>query len=114
MPRTLRSSRTRTGCCWTCRLAPLFHLSISVPDHDRTRAFYEQALGFNVERKLDPEKAKSDPVEKIHLDESTFRFLHNEDAMATEKLAEGIRLFYADARKLEEYAKREVAKANAA
>ena len=70
--------------------------------------------GGDVERKLDPEKAKSDPVEKIHLDEPTFRFLHNEDAMATEKLAEGIRLFYADARKLEEYAKREVAKANAA
>ena len=30
--------------------------------------------------------------------------MHNEDAMATEKLAEGIRKFYADARKLEQYA----------
>ena len=30
--------------------------------------------------------------------------MHNEDAMATEKLAEGIRKFYADARKLERYA----------
>jgi transaldolase len=64
-----------------------------------------------LERKLDPEKAKATELEQLHLDESTFRFLHNEDAMATEKLAEGIRLFYADARKLEEYAKREIAKA---
>ena len=36
--------------------------------------------------------------------EKTFRWMHNEDAMATEKLAEGIRKFYADARKLEQYA----------
>jgi transaldolase len=64
-----------------------------------------------LERKLDPEKAKATELEQLHLDEATFRFLHNEDAMATEKLAEGIRLFYADARKLEEYAKREIAKA---
>jgi transaldolase len=64
-----------------------------------------------LERKLDPEKAKATELEHLHLDEPTFRFLHNEDAMATEKLAEGIRLFYADARKLEEYAKREIAKA---
>jgi transaldolase len=64
-----------------------------------------------LERKLDPEKAKATELEQLHLDEPTFRFLHNEDAMATEKLAEGIRLFYADARKLEDYAKREIAKA---
>jgi transaldolase len=38
------------------------------------------------------------------LNEKTFRWMHNEDAMATEKLAEGIRKFYADARKLEQYA----------
>ena len=42
--------------------------------------------------------------EKISLDEKTFRWMHNQDAMATEKLAEGIRKFYADARKLEQYA----------
>ena len=35
------------------------------------------------------------------LDETTFRWQHNEDAMATEKLAEGIRAFDADARKLD-------------
>jgi transaldolase len=42
--------------------------------------------------------------ERLHLDEKTFRWMHNEDAMATEKLAEGIRKFNSDARHLEEYA----------
>ncbi len=54
-----------------------------------------------VERKLSPEAAKAQPVEKIRLDEKAFRWMHNEDAMAVEKLAEGIRRFDADARKLE-------------
>jgi transaldolase len=54
-----------------------------------------------LERKLSPEKAKAAAVEKISLDEPAFRWLHNEDAMATDKLAEGIRRFDADARKLE-------------
>jgi transaldolase len=39
--------------------------------------------------------------EKISLDEKSFRWMHNEDAMATDKLADGIRRFDADARKLE-------------
>lgn len=39
--------------------------------------------------------------DKIHLNESSFRFMLNEDAMATEKLAEGIRGFSSDLRKLE-------------
>ena len=47
--------------------------------------------------------------EKLHLDEKTFRWMHNEDAMATEKLAEGIRKFNSDARHLEEYALSQVA-----
>lgn len=55
-----------------------------------------------VTRKLSPETAKADPVEKMQLDEKTFRFLLNEDAMATEKLSEGIRLFCADTVKLEQ------------
>ena len=38
---------------------------------------------------------------KVKLDETAFRWLFNEDAMATDKLAEGIRRFDADARKLE-------------
>jgi len=51
-----------------------------------------------VERKL---SSKMPSGEKITLDEKSFRWLHNEDAMATDKLAEGIRRFDADARKLE-------------
>ncbi len=54
-----------------------------------------------VVRKLSPESAKNADVEKISLDEKTFRLMLNEDAMATEKLAEGIRLFCADIVKLE-------------
>ena len=41
---------------------------------------------------------------RLHLDEKTFRWMHNEDAMATEKLAEGIRKFHADAGRLQDYA----------
>ena len=51
-----------------------------------------------VERKLVAD-ANAD-IEKIALDEKTFRFMLNEDAMATEKLAEGIRAFCADSGKL--------------
>ena len=53
-----------------------------------------------VERKLSDDAA-SVSIEKLALDEKTFRFMMNEDPMATEKLAEGIRLFCADAVKLE-------------
>ncbi|MCG8317646.1 MAG: transaldolase [Pseudomonadales bacterium] len=42
-----------------------------------------------------------DPIDKLNLTESKFRWLHNEDAMATEKLAQGIRSFAADQIKLE-------------
>lgn len=54
-----------------------------------------------VTRKLSPEQATQDPVEKISYDEKTFRLSVNNDAMATEKLSEGIRLFCADTVKLE-------------
>jgi transaldolase len=54
-----------------------------------------------VERKLSPERARQSELQRLELDEKTFRFLLNEDAMATEKLAEGIRQFCADAVKLE-------------
>jgi len=54
-----------------------------------------------VTRKLDPETAINANIERLDLTESSFRFLLNEDAMATEKLAEGIRLFAADIVKLE-------------
>jgi transaldolase len=62
-----------------------------------------------VERHLDPAVAKKAGDEMIHLDQKKFRWLHNEDAMATDKLAEGIRKFNADARKLEEFALSKVA-----
>ena len=54
-----------------------------------------------VTRKLSPEQAKQETVERLKVDEPTFRFLVNDEAMATEKLAEGIRTFAADAVKLE-------------
>jgi transaldolase len=63
----------------------------------------------SVSRRLSVDTAKASDAKKIHLDEKTFRWMHNEDAMATEKLAEGIRKFYADARKLEQYAQASVA-----
>jgi transaldolase len=68
----------------------------------------EQTEGV-IERALDPVKAKAVKEEKLHLDEKTFRWMHNEDPMATEKLAEGIRKFAADARHLEDYALTQVA-----
>jgi len=70
--------------------------------------------GGEVTRRLTGEAAKASSVEKIALDEKTFRWLHNEDAMATEKLAEGIRRFHADARKLEDYVLALVEKSQAA
>ncbi|MBI5775348.1 MAG: transaldolase [Verrucomicrobia bacterium] len=54
-----------------------------------------------VARKLTPEAAAKSDLKKISLDEKSFRWLHNEDQMATEKLSEGIRLFAADTLKLE-------------
>jgi transaldolase len=54
-----------------------------------------------VERRLSVEGAKLQKIDKLYLDEAAFRWMHNEDAMATDKLAEGIRRFDADARKLE-------------
>jgi len=48
-------------------------------------------------------------VEKIAMDEKTFRWLLNEDQMATDKLSEGIRRFAADAIKLEKILRQRVA-----
>jgi transaldolase len=59
-------------------------------------------------RYLSAETARSSDEKKIHLDEKTFRWLHNEDAMANDKLSEGIRKFNADTRKLEEFARTKV------
>ncbi|XP_029199121.1 transaldolase-like [Acropora millepora] len=63
-----------------------------------------------VSLKLSVDEAKKQDIEKISLDEKKFRWLLNEDAMATDKLAEGIRKFAADAVKLEEMIKSELKK----
>ncbi len=54
-----------------------------------------------LERKLSPEKPGAGPA-RMNLDEKTFRWLLNEDRMATEKLSDGIRLFAKDLRTLRE------------
>ena len=56
-----------------------------------------------LERKLNPEKAKSAKIEKLELGEKKFRWLLNENAMAYEKTGEGIRKFAADVVKLEKF-----------
>ena len=52
-------------------------------------------------RALDAEAARALDLPEVHYDEPAFRLALNQDAMATEKLAEGIRAFIADAEKLE-------------
>jgi transaldolase len=52
--------------------------------------------------RLTPDYARAHRPEKLQLDQARFRFLMNEDAMATDKLAEGIRAFVNDARKLDD------------
>jgi len=61
----------------------------------------ERAEG-KLERKLDPDAPGEADLEKVHLDEKLFRWMHNEDPMAVEKLSDGIRRFTADILKLEE------------
>ena len=62
----------------------------------------------NTEGELTPrltmERARSSPEARVQLDEKTYRWMHNEDQMAVEKLSEGIRRFNEDARKLEKWA----------
>ena len=59
--------------------------------------------------RLTVESARASSEEKLSLDEKAFRWLHNQDAMAVEKLSDGIRRFDADARKLEQWAATAVA-----
>ncbi|WP_269505495.1 transaldolase [Burkholderia sp. IMCC1007] len=54
-----------------------------------------------VARKLSPDALHDKPTERVAIDEASFRFQLNDEAMATEKLSEGIRVFAADAVKLE-------------
>jgi transaldolase len=55
----------------------------------------------SIDRKLSPESAEEMDIERIEITEKSFRWLFSEDAMATEKTAEGIRNFAVDIRKLE-------------
>lgn len=61
-----------------------------------------QSVSGDVPQKLDAHVPADSPLERVHYDEAGFRFALNADAMATEKLAEGIRAFVADAIKLEQ------------
>jgi transaldolase len=58
---------------------------------------------LNIELKLNAENAKEMDIEKLATDEASFRWQMNENAMATEKLAEGIRKFSIDLVKLESF-----------
>ncbi len=60
-----------------------------------------QASEAPLRRRLDPAVARQAELSEVHHDEAGFRWALNEDAMATEKLAEGIRAFAADATKLD-------------
>ncbi|MEC7838409.1 MAG: transaldolase [Chlamydiota bacterium] len=55
----------------------------------------------SVPQKLDANKSKEMTIERIEMNEQAFRWMMNDDAMAIEKLSEGIRKFAADYRKLE-------------
>jgi len=61
-----------------------------------------QASEGELPRKLSPEMASETSIERIDMNEARFRWMMNQDAMATEKLAEGIRGFTADTLKLEQ------------
>ena len=60
-----------------------------------------QGSQATVRRRLDPTVAQTLPIERIRFDEKHFRFDMNDDPMASDKLAEGIRQFVTDARKLD-------------
>jgi transaldolase len=61
-----------------------------------------------IKRCLSIDGARASGEKVIQLDEKAFRWMHNEDAMASDKLSEGIRKFNADARKLEAFARTKV------
>jgi len=67
-------------------------------------ALLEELKGMDIEvlKKLDAEVAKAADIEPLNVSEASFRWLMNEDAMATEKLAQGIRVFSQDMAKVRE------------
>ena len=66
-----------------------------------------------VERKLEPKNAQKLDIKEVNVDEKSFRYQLNDNAMAIEKLAEGIRKFAADTIKLETYITQRIAKNSA-
>jgi len=62
-----------------------------------------------VKVELDPVRARDSKEQQLRLEEKSFRWMHNEDAMATEKLAEGIRKFNTDTYYLQQFALARVA-----
>ena len=60
-----------------------------------------QSSTDSIERKISPETAQKMDIDRIEITEKSFRWLFSEDAMATDKTAEGIRKFAVDIRKLE-------------
>lgn len=67
-----------------------------------------EATEAPLERKLSAEDSANTDLEKITLDEKEFRWMHNEDPMAVEKLSEGIRRFTADLIKLENEVRKQI------
>ena len=72
----------------------------------------DELQGMNVEviQKMDPDSASREDIERMSLDEKSFRWALNEDPMATEKTAEGIRKFAADLEKVREIVAGKLAK----
>ena len=68
-----------------------------------------QGMDVEVPRKLDPEAAKTADIEPIEITEASFRWLLNENAMATEKLSQGIRVFGQDMLKVRDIVKAKLA-----
>lgn len=62
-------------------------------------------------RALEPDSARANAPARMFLDEKSFRYMLNEDTMATEKLAEGIRIFARDLRALRELVSKRLAMA---
>lgn len=79
------------------QLAGVDHLTVS------PKLLHElQSMNCKIERKLSEEQAKAaELMPKVPCDEASFRWMLNQDQMATEKLSDGIRIFAADLQKLE-------------
>lgn len=67
-----------------------------------------EKTGATLERKLNPEESMKMDLDKIALDEKDFRWMHNEDPMAVEKLSDGIRRFTSDLIRLENAVKKRI------